>query len=206
MFEEANLLAIHRKHITVTNRDLGLVRCFMTRHKFFIFNEQVERGIDNNWTSIFDNESHLHSSRPHTITNWTWLSSSPALHYCIVDKMPTSAQLRRAFCRLSNSLLSASLRFYLARRNLCIDLSLRGAVLANELACSWLCARARSWCSILAFCAVTRNMHSCARAFAPAIFLILVFVPFRLLFMNLLRMLDLVLFTLFLTTFLRACT
>ena len=41
MFEEANLFPIHRKRVTVTNLDIGLVRCFMTRHKVFIFNKRV---------------------------------------------------------------------------------------------------------------------------------------------------------------------
>ena len=48
MFEEANLLAMYRKRVTDTNQDLTLVRCFMTRHNFFIFNEHVVHGMNNN--------------------------------------------------------------------------------------------------------------------------------------------------------------
>ena len=47
MFEEANPLAIHRKRVTVTSRDIGLVRCFMTRHNYFIFNKYVVHAMNN---------------------------------------------------------------------------------------------------------------------------------------------------------------
>ena len=48
MFEEANLLAIHRKRVTITNKDISLVRCFMTRHHFFAFREHIVRGMNDN--------------------------------------------------------------------------------------------------------------------------------------------------------------